>query len=138
MIFSDTADLVRSGVKTQTRRPLKPFDELRTAGGAKYIYNTEQKRVRYRVGRTYSIQDGRGKFGRGRIRIIDLRIEKLLDITAKDVIAEGIMGEINGPPALAFYKGFINTWKRLYPTGTEYAVEKNPEVVVIEFERCKE
>jgi hypothetical protein len=136
MIFSQTADLVRSGDKTQTRRPRKPFDEIRTANGQKYIYNTKQKRVRYRVGRTYSIQDGRGKFGRGRIRIIDLWIEKLLDIDTEGVIAEGIMGEINGPPPLAYYKGFIETWTRLYPKGSDYAVENNPEVIVIEFERC--
>lgn len=141
MIFSQTADLVRSGEKTQTRRPRKSGDELRiTDDGIKYIYNTETNRVRYSTARTYAIQDGRGKHGLGRIRIVDLRIEKLLDISAEDAIAEGILGDLEEPtvPAFAYYHGFLKTWSRLYPKGTEFAVEKNPDVIVIVFERCEE
>ena len=43
MIFSETADLVMSGDKTQTRRPLKPFDELRTTDeGRQALRNFDQ------------------------------------------------------------------------------------------------
>lgn len=134
MIFSQTHEQVLSRDKTQTRRPLKPGDELRRSeGDVPYIYNTIMKRVRYCAGRDYAVQPGRSEFGLGKIRINDIRIESLLDITADDVEAEGIMAEANGSPIFAYLKGFIQTWGKLYAK-TLYAWEHNPEVIVLEFE----
>lgn len=134
MIFSETADLVMSGDKTQTRRPLKPFDELRTTDeGISYIYNTQMRRVRFCVDKIYAVQPGRSKHGIGYICIKRIRVEKLLSISARDCAAEGIMADVNGPPHMAFILGFMATWKRLYK-GTPYASEHDPDVIVLEFE----
>ena len=138
MIFSRTVDAVMDGSKTQTRRPKKEFDEIRTTDdGIKYVYNTQMQRVRYCVDRTYSIQPGRGKRGIGRMKILGLRFENLMDVDTDGAMAEGIMAdEINGPPSLAFFWGFLREWMRLYEN-TEYDVSENPEVVVITFARVE-
>lgn len=44
---------------------------------------------RYRVGKTYAIQPGRGKLAVGRIRILSARLHVLEDISDADVRAEG-------------------------------------------------
>lgn len=68
MIFGRSLlPLVLDGTKTQTRR----------------------RSDRYRPGRTYAVQPGRGKRAIGRIRVLDVRPERLMDITEDDARAEG-------------------------------------------------
>ena len=145
MIFSETADLVMDGTKTQTRRPLKPFDELiRWKESARHygkgIYNNQMKRVRYTVGKTYAVQPARNAKAIGRIRLLDVRVEPLMNISIHDAIAEGILPEGVDEAQLptTYLMGFIKTWMRLYPSGTEYSWENNPKVIVLEFERVME
>lgn len=136
MIFSRTHEQVLSRDKTQTRRLKKPGDELRrTDGGIPYIYNTITKRIRYCGGRDYAVQPGRSKHGLGKIRITDIRMEKLQKMSLMDAMAESILPEGTTRPDLPteFIRGFVQTWQRLY-LGTPNEWTKNPEVIVLEFE----
>jgi hypothetical protein len=74
VIFSPrNADLVLDGRKTMTRRPIKPGEQA----------------CRYRPGRTYSVQKGRGKPGCGYVQINAVRSEHVGEITLQDARAEG-------------------------------------------------
>lgn len=71
MIFSvDMVRLIHEGRKTQTRRP---------AHGE----------CRYKPGRVYAVQPGRGKPATAHITIRDVRLERLGDITLRDAKREG-------------------------------------------------
>lgn len=59
------------------------------------------------------------------LEITDIRIQRLLDISSKDAIAEGFTGED------AFYR-FIDTWQDIYG---EEGIDQNVWVWVIEFKR---
>lgn len=144
MIFSQTTAQVLNGDKTQTRRPARPHDRIMRykESGDHYIkglYNDQMKRMRYQIGKTYAVQAGRGKHSIGRIRLLDIRLESLYDLSLSDAMAEGILPEKDKSVSYptSFLLGFIQTWIRLYPTGTVYAWENNPKVVVLEFERVK-
>ena len=68
MIFSNEhIEKIRNGTKTQTRR----------------------QKCNYRPGRSYAVQPGRGKPELFRITILDIRRERLGDISEADCIAEG-------------------------------------------------
>ena len=51
-----------------------------------------ETRVQWEIGRTYAVQPGRGKPAVARIRITNIRQERLCDITAADARAEGFSG----------------------------------------------
>lgn len=77
------------GRKTQTRRRWQDGDVL---VAAEYDVPTQlfrKDKLKYQVGGVYSIQPGRGKKGVGHIEIIDIRKEKVSDISESDAIAEG-------------------------------------------------
>ena len=136
MIFSRTHKQVLSRDKTQTRRPTRPGDELRRSDdGIPYIYNTISKRIRYCAGRDYAVQPGRSKHGLGKIRITDVRMEKLLDISVEGAMAESILPEGTTRPDLPteYLRGFIIYWEQLYGS-TNNAWKHNPRVVVLKFE----
>jgi hypothetical protein len=65
------AQKVKAGLKTQTRRKVN------------------ENECRYRAGRVYSIQTGRGKPASGHITITEVRQEQLGDITLRDARREG-------------------------------------------------
>jgi hypothetical protein len=74
----ELAKQVRMGKKTQTRQPVKATD-------------TDQfgiTKCRYVTGRSYSIQAGR-KSGYGRLTVLDVRRDRLGDITLADARREG-------------------------------------------------
>lgn len=71
MIFSeDHISKIRDGTKTMTRRSFR-------------------SRNTYRIGRSYTVQPGRGKHGLFKIKVTDLKFEWLGDITSEDIKAEG-------------------------------------------------
>lgn len=77
MIFgAPLLERVLSGHKTQTRRRVKAFEE-------------ELGVCRYREGRTYAVQAGRGQTEIGRILITGLRREALGAISPEDARREG-------------------------------------------------
>lgn len=72
MIFKPAlARAVASGRKTQTRRPVTP------------------KPCRYKVGHDYAVQPGRGKEAIARLKVLDIREERVGQITHQDAKAEG-------------------------------------------------
>lgn len=74
MIFRpELAKLIKQGKKTQTRR----------------IATT--KTCRYEAGKSYAVQPGRGKEAMCRITIMDVRMERLGDLSLKDAKREGFV-----------------------------------------------
>ena len=96
MIFQETWRQVLAGRKTQTRRVVK-------AG----------QPCRWVVGKTYAVQPARTQRAVGRIRITDVRRERLGDITPSDARAEGF----------DTIDEFVQTWTRLHG-------RFDPEVIV--------
>lgn len=137
MNFSKTYMLVINGQKVQIRFPIKEGDslELSEDGEFTYIFNKTHKRISYCTGKDYAVQAGRGQPSVGRIRILAIREENLLDITLDDAIAEGGMLPKEGRlyHGSDFIKGFLETWEARYG-GTEHDVSHNPRVHVFEFE----
>jgi hypothetical protein len=68
------AELVLAGRKTQTRRRFKSWDS---------------ESCRYKVGRTYAVQDGRGRPALGRILILSVAPVRVEDLDGEDAIGEG-------------------------------------------------
>lgn len=76
MIFrQDMVDRILSGEKTQTRRPAPP----------------PPAQCRYRVGRTYAVQPGRGLHGVCRIRVVSWLRCRVTPISPRDARAEGFL-----------------------------------------------
>lgn len=60
LMKEELAQLVIEGKKRQTRRPIKAGEALVTIDGVKTVMAGNGKRIKYQVGREYSIQYGRG------------------------------------------------------------------------------
>ena len=117
MIFAKTIDKVLAGEKTQTRRPVKPgdfFNGIEVYG--KYT-------LKWRVWNTYAVQPARTAKSVGRIRLTNIRKERLNRITPEDARAEGFSGRDE----------FVRVWKELYPKSSLL-----DSVYVLEFELVKE
>ncbi len=122
MIFQHTWQQVLDGTKTQTRR-------VCDAG----------KMCKYDVGKTYSVQPGRGKKGVGRIRILGIHNGPLQEISEKDARAEGCRAEIDIRVGycreITAIGVFHRLWDSIQPAGRRR--DDNPWVWVIEFELVK-
>lgn len=89
MIFRpELARAILRGVKSQTRRPVKPGED----------------RCRYRPGGSYAVQPGRTRPAIGRMIVTRVERERLVEITHDDARAEGF----RGVPEFARY------WLHLY------------------------
>lgn len=88
MLFkSELIDKIRTGQKTQTRRPASADDfTLIHADGCRAVYAPHLK---WQVGKTYAIQPGRGKAAVARFELLQIRREDVRAITLEDAIAEG-------------------------------------------------
>lgn len=144
MIFQHTWQQVLSGEKTQTRRLVESEDEevrpvennptwpnifcvLRFS----WEYPARARKI-YEVGKTYSVQPGRGQKSVGRIKLLAIRWERIQEITPADAKAEGI----TGIPRLVV--GFYaSLWDRIHLVKGEQW-QDNPEVWVLTFEVCKD
>lgn len=71
MIFQHTIDKVLNQKKTSTTRPVNPGDVLKLVDGIECVIAVDG-RIRWAVGRTYSVQPGRCERAVGRIRVIGL------------------------------------------------------------------
>lgn len=112
---------VLDGSKTVTRRPVKTT----TAGAGTPSMTTPQNLLtpcRYEVGKTYAVQPGRGKKAVARIRVLDVRREKLLAITTADARREGFYG---GPEFVAY-------WRKLYGSVTASQLVDRIEFELVE------
>lgn len=105
MIFRrELVEKILAGEKTETRRKVKPGE-------------TE---CRYKVGKTYAAQPGRGMKGVARIRIEYVRREELGDMRYGDAEREGFDG----------VGEFLAYWEKLYG-----AMDLTQEVWVIGFKK---
>ena len=119
MIFKpELVNLILAGKKTQTRRPL--------------FYDIHGKVIpcRYKVGKTYAVQPGRGKHQVARIEILEVRRESWGAISEPDAIAEGFTaGWADGIQRPAYWH-FWEYVKGLYPT-----LDSTNECWVLRFRR---
>lgn len=139
MIFRpELASKIKKGEKSQTRRPLKryvepdsPWVTTHTGGrrrrspvptvtvdGERYVA------CRYQVGHTYAVQPGRGKPEVTRIRVTDVRVERLGDISVDDARREGFKRKAFGD-----VDAFFTYWQELHGS-----LDRDQPVWVISFE----
>jgi len=83
------------GRKTKTRRPVKTNQWLAQdpEDGRLAIFERTVKgvRVKWKVGRTYAVQPGRGKKAWGYATLGQIRDERVKDISERDAIEEGVV-----------------------------------------------
>lgn len=97
MIFKQPMiDAILARRKTVTRRPVDS------------LWGDDAQPCRYREGRTYAIQPGRGKPGVGRIEILDVELQPLSDALAE-----------YGEEGFTTRDAFIAYWRELYGTFDE-------------------
>ncbi len=89
MIFEYTMDLLESGRKTQTCRLARPEEKAERGKNGKIEAVTNKGRDKYRVGKTYAVQPGRGKPAVARIRLLGIEGKNIADVTTAEAKAEG-------------------------------------------------
>ncbi len=118
---AENAANVMRGKKTQTRRPVRKGEVQFFMPNLVYDANG---RVKWREGKRYTVQPGRGKKGIGYLHLQGISQQPVQSISERDAIAEGF----------ASIAEFQQIWRKLYPKG-EYAWENNPKVWVLDFDR---
>ena len=127
MIFKQI-DEVLSGRKTQTRRLVKAGDFQTPSGNIVYGESGKTTLIpRFVVGKRYAVQPGRAKRGVGHIRITEIRLEYVYQITEDDAIAEGVNS----------VEEYRQLWDSIYEGQPEKQWGANPEVWVVTFEAVK-
>jgi len=168
MIFQATWQAVLSGRKTITRRIVKPREFLVSELKDKQnplsdcvdtvvirsslfplphqMKPTEQ--IKWQVDRTYAVQPGRGQKAVGRIRLLEIRQERLQEIDEAGAIAEGVQpyfypGEMSLTPRGIEQAGYLNyikpyrlLWNSIHTKRGE-RWDDNPLVWVLRFERVE-
>lgn len=81
--------------------------------------------------KTYAIQPGRGKKAIGRLRIINIGIELVQDITEEDALAEGAPRHLLGTEYRNARDWFWRTWDQIHPV--KHRMDQNPMVWIITF-----
>lgn len=99
MIFSHTHEMVLGGKKTQTRRIRKYMES------------------KYKVGKTYSVQPGRGQRSIARILITKVRIEDVREISDDDIRAEGFES----------FADFMDVWLNMHHHDVWLQIQKYRE-----------
>lgn len=112
MFSPDMLELVLSGEKTQTRRKVDEIDSGVDVWDDRMLYRYDREpkqctavyqnkiqdwgwtkvpvlRLKWKVGKDYAVQPGRGKKGVGRIQIYMIRLETFASISQADAVAEG-------------------------------------------------
>jgi hypothetical protein len=136
MIFKQH-ELVLDGTKTQTRRVVKDseFEQYFHSGmfgvpkyNDDWIVRVKNPRLKWEVGKYYAVVPKRGKPGIGRIRLTEIRRERLQDITEEDAKAEGCEWDY-----FTAREDYRLLWESINKRkGTRW--EDNPEVWVLTFE----
>jgi hypothetical protein len=123
MIFKPKAiELIKAGLKTQTRRPVKPGEWLShpVPFDPRLEVVDRNHRSKWTVGHRYSLCPGRGAPRVGLMRLTGIRQEALGLISDGDAHAEGFESR----------NAFLEAWSLMYP-------KSQPEdlVWVLEFDR---
>lgn len=134
MIFQHTWQQVLSGEQTQTRR-LVEFGDYESNHGVvtRFSQGYPDGRIVYEVGKTYSVQPGRGQASVGRIKLLAIRRERVQGITPEDARDEGINS--SSPVVMVFF--YSRLWDKIH-TAKGKRWQDNPEVWVLEFRLCKD
>ena len=122
------AEAILQGKKTQTRRLRKPTHSTVLKQG-RIIAVYQNRRLLWRVDKTYAIQSGRGKKALGRFHLLNIRHEPLQTITEKDAAAEGISSPRH--PGFYVYE-FAHIWESIH-TKPGTCWQDNPNVFVLTF-----
>lgn len=104
MLFQYTIDLVLSGRKTRTSRLVKPGDAAVPGADGSIEAVTLNGRDKYRVGKTYAVQPGRGKPAVARIRLLSIERKVVAKATNEDAKAEGYDSR----------EAFFETWRSIH------------------------
>lgn len=130
---SNAAKMI-TGEKDQTRLIVKDGDYPIFDYDLKSIFAVHRKaRVIYQVGKSYSIQPGRGKPAIGRRVLRAIRQERLQEISEADAKAEGVE-PFNSPFVGPLYMpSFASHWDSIPRKAGERWGDK-PAVWVLEFE----
>jgi len=135
MIFQHTWQQVMDGSKTMTRRIVKPGEWSEGEAEEEWHVYTATNRPKWEVGRTYSVQPGRGKPAIGRIRVIAIRRERVQDMSLKDCAAElGMYRDAYGGMT-GLYSEFMFLWQEVHGASSW---DDNPDVWVLEFQRVED
>lgn len=103
MIFApDLAAKVAAGEKTVTRRPRTGENPSGLPGG------WVDTPCRYKSGKTYAVQPGRGKKAIGRIRVLSVRAELMTDLDDDEARLEGFKNT----------REFTAKWLEIYGKGS--------------------
>lgn len=124
MIFRQIEE-IKNGIKTQTRRVVKPGENPVWVRGSIYAVKKNGRRL-HTIGASRAIVPKRGQPGltTHRIRILSIRQERLQDITPEDAIAEGLV-EVQGKVEpgqwnpLRWYRPDFENWHG-YARGRHY------------------
>ena len=142
ILFS--AEMVRAildGSKTQTRRKMKPqpstVDDAgrwyRMESGGESLMNSAYPCPYGKPGDTLCVPETEPRIT---LRITDVRVERLQDVSRQDCVAEGCAGGHGSIPGYPYSatprEHFHHIWNTIYGAG---AWEANPWVWVISFER---
>lgn len=130
MIFQYTWEMVLAGKKTQTRRLVfegETSPEPEVVDGKLIIRHVSKaNRVKWRWQGRYAVQPGRVKKAVAFIEIINIRKERLQELTEADAIAEGI----DVPTGESAVDAYARLWEEMHGAG---AWDRNPLVWVLEF-----
>ncbi len=108
MIFlPDHCKAIIEGRKTQTRRLQKLGHRFISGRGSPdrvyYTWYGGKKILKWQVGREYSVQPGRGELGVARIKLLDIKSERVQAITEEDAKAEGVSFEYIAKGTSVYY-----------------------------------
>jgi len=106
MIFQHTLKPVLNQQKTQTRRVIKGNEVAVRGPHNKIIAVKSNNRTKWRVGRTYAVQPGRGKPQVARIQLTAIAREPIAEISEADAIAEGFISRAE----------FLQAWQTIHGT----------------------
>jgi hypothetical protein len=123
MIFQYTFQQVLSGDKTKTSRLINPHDSAVTGKDGKIEAVLNNGRDKYRVGKTYAVQPGRGKPAVGRIRLLGIERKVVSETNKTEAKQEGY----------ASRQEFFAQWDEIHGAG-----KRNIEVWMLEFELVRD
>lgn len=104
MIFQHTLTDILLQNKTQTRRIIKSNETAIRTRHNQIKTVLHNKRIKWHVGQSYSVQPGRGKAGVARIRLTRINSQFITRISTSDAIAEGF----------ASRQDFMQMWKKIH------------------------
>jgi hypothetical protein len=101
-----------------------------------YVWDCCAERLKWEVGRDYAVQPGRGQKAIGRIRLLEIRQERLQDIDEAGAEAEGVA--LQAWAADSYHQfprtaGYAHLWDSIHTNRGE-RWDDNPTVWVLRFE----